>query len=332
MTASRWVLVALSSALWFGCPPAQPVAALAVDAGAVAVDFEDAKPDPLPAPEAKPIDEPVQALAYPSRIAAGPGGSVCVSDFEAGRVVCRRAQGSGAAPGFETSFVIPGLERPLGLAVHGSQVFVGSLGGGSVQVYDAARRSFLPALGSGVGEFTMPNSIAVASDGTAYVADSPEHVVKVYGPNGAHLKTLGGRGSADGQFVFPVAVAVDSTRLIVGDQGNHRLQVFDRDGRWQRSIGEPVPAAISSAADFRGRFTRIQGVAIHGDTTLVLDSYHSHVQAFDRDFVSTGFYGRAGDCESCLALGLDIAVDPAGRILATDPERSRWVTLPGTVP
>jgi DNA-binding beta-propeller fold protein YncE len=310
----------------------QSVAELTVDAGAKPVVFEPAAPPTTSAPEAKPGDDPVFRLAYPSRVAAGPGSALCVSDFEAGRVVCRRAQGALAAPGFETSFVIPGLDRPLGLALLGSRVYVGSLGNGSVQVYDASKRRFLPALGAGLGEFSMPNSIAVASDGTAYVADSSAHVVKVYGPSGNLLKTLGGRGSANGQFIFPVAVAVDGTRLIVGDQGNHRLQVFDRDGRWQRSVGEPVPASISSAADFKGRFTRIQGVALHGDTTLVLDSYHSHVQAFDGDFATTGFFGRAGDCDSCLALGLDVAVDASGRILVTDPERSRWVTLPGVAP
>lgn len=40
--------------------------------------------------------------------------------------------------------------------------------------------------------------------------------------------TFGSSGSGNGQFSFPGSVAIDSTRIYVADDGNNRVQVFDR--------------------------------------------------------------------------------------------------------
>jgi hypothetical protein len=59
----------------------------------------------------------------------------------------------------------------------------------------------------------------------------------------------------------------------------------------------------------------------------VLDAAHALVQVLDGGGGCRGLMGHAGDCDSCVLLALDIAVGAGGRIVATDPEHRRVVTL-----
>ncbi|NOZ02363.1 MAG: hypothetical protein GXP54_10805 [Deltaproteobacteria bacterium] len=258
-------------------------------------------------------------LRYPVRIAAAQDGTIYVSDVESDSVL-------GYKDGRRV-FELNGMERPLAVAVRGSRLYVGSQGRGSVEIYDIPGKSFQGVLGSGQGVFAMPNDIALAADGTVYVADSRRDVVEVFGPDGARTATISGRDDGEGRLRFPAAVAVDDENLFVADQGHHRIQVFDRSNRWVRDIGGPIPAQASNVVDFAGRFTRIQGIAIHGKRLYVLDSYHAHVQVLDRNGQGLGFVGRRGDCADCLSLGTGLVLGMNGKLLVTDPEHHRWITL-----
>jgi hypothetical protein len=81
-----------------------------------------------------------------------------------------------------------------------------------------------------------PTSIAVASDGTIFVADGYGlSWVHRYDAQGNWLSTFGGPGAEKGQLNCPHGLLVDKRRtpetLLVADRGNHRLQVFDLEGR-----------------------------------------------------------------------------------------------------
>lgn len=314
---TRGIAAAIVACL-LACAPSQPPPAQPLEAPpGVTVPSSPRVPPPLP-----PRAQPAVPLAYPMRLAVS-GGATCTSDFEADAVICAAPAGSPFA-----RLVLRGVEGPLGLAIRGTSLLVGSSKRGSVDVYDAATGRLVSSLGRGAGEVSMPSAIAVAADGTVFVADSRADVVKVYGAAGALERTIGGPGTTDGLLRFPSALALKGQQLIVGDQGNHRLQVFGVEGQWQRTVGEAVPMSATSRAAFAGRFTRIQGLAVRGEATLVLDSYHSHVQVFDKDFVSQGFFGRQGDCQDCLRLALDVAVGANDEVLVADPEHRRITTLP----
>ncbi len=257
------------------------------------------------------------AIGYPTRIAFGGDGSVFVSDVKAGAVF--------GYHGGRRTLQLSGLERPLGVAVAGDLLLVGSQGRASVDAYDTVRGTWLRSLGA----FKMPNAIAVAGNGDVAVVDSATDTVRVFGPAPLFKPrfTLGGTGSSNGLFRFPVAVAIDGSRMAIADQGNHRVQVFDRDGRWIFAFGHAIPAEATSRAQMRGGMTRIQGIAFAGDTIAVLDAYHSHVQVFDSQGNTLRWLGRGGDCAGCIGLGLDLAADATGRLWVTDPERGRWLAL-----
>ena len=70
-------------------------------------------------------------------------------------------------------------------------------------------------------------------DGNIYVADglgSNSRIAK-FDRNGRFLKSWGVRGSEPGQFNAPHSIAIDAQgNVYVADQGNKRIQVFDRTG------------------------------------------------------------------------------------------------------
>jgi hypothetical protein len=81
--------------------------------------------------------------------------------------------------------------------------------------------------GSGPGEFSGPNGVAVDTSGNVYVADTDNARVQVFTSSGSYLTQFGSGGRGNGQFQIPIGVAVDSSgKVYVGDTYNYRIQVF----------------------------------------------------------------------------------------------------------
>jgi len=102
--------------------------------------------------------------------------------------------------------------------------------------------------------FNYPGSVAVGSNGTLYVADTNNHVIRSI--HGGRVHTLAGTGEpgfADGQqnkarFEAPVGIAVDSEgRVWVADTGNHRIRVIHQ-GLVRTAAGRGAPGWADGAA------------------------------------------------------------------------------------
>lgn len=110
-------------------------------------------------------------------------------------------------------------------------------------------------IGSNIGQFNYPFDIDTSPDGDLiYVLDSGNERVQVFGADGDYKFKWGGpfaRNSLiiwfhwfpfDGWFSDPKAITVDNDgRVYVGDSGNKRVQVFDRDGNHISSFGATGP-------------------------------------------------------------------------------------------
>jgi hypothetical protein len=114
--------------------------------------------------------------------------------------------------------------------------------------------------------FTEPNDVAIARDGSIFVAEShgaqfldanpPDGVGRIskFSPDGKFIKSFGAYGYGPSEFRGPHALAFDSKgRLFVADRGNRRIQIFDQDGKH---------------LDTWYQFSRISGLAIAADDTL----------------------------------------------------------------
>lgn len=80
-----------------------------------------------------------------------------------------------------------------------------------------------------------PTNLAVAPDGTIYVADGyGSSFVNVYTSQGKYIKTFGGKGAAPGQLECPHGIVLDTRngvpQLMIADRANHRIQTFTLGG------------------------------------------------------------------------------------------------------
>lgn len=92
------------------------------------------------------------------------------------------------------------------------------------------------------GEIT---DVAVREDGAILVLDARANAVRVFAPNGDFLETVGRPGRGPGEFMSPVAFAVDDAnrRLLVADI-THSLTVFERvDGGYEYVTRTTLSAA-----------------------------------------------------------------------------------------
>ena len=104
------------------------------------------------------------------------------------------------------------------------------------------------------GRLNTPNDVVTDAEGNIYVADGhsgqsfdapPETVARiaVFDRNGRFLRTFGRLGAGPGEFRTPHAIDIDSQgRLIIGDRGNNRIQILQRDGTYigeMRQFGRP---------------------------------------------------------------------------------------------
>jgi hypothetical protein len=100
------------------------------------------------------------------------------------------------------------------------------------------------------GQFRNATDIAWDSDDNVYISDGYTNSrVAKFDKHGNWVKSWGARGSGGqhanenpSQFNTPHNIAVDrQNRVYVADRGNRRIQVFDRDGNFERFIHLTAP-------------------------------------------------------------------------------------------
>lgn len=118
----------------------------------------------------------------------------------------------------------PSIEAPRPDAATSLPVFVGAWGG----------------YGTAPGLFVEPSSVELDSEGFVYVAGHEDRFQK-FTADGALVAIYGTAGAGDGEFNHPHGLAIDRRRgdlIYVGDQENHRLQVFTPAGTFVRAWGD----------------------------------------------------------------------------------------------
>ena len=185
------------------------------------------------------------------------------------------------------------------------------------------------------GTFNEPWGIAVAPDGSVYVADTWNYRIQKFTADGRFVTMwgfFGGAADAPEAFYGPRGLAVDPQgRVYIADTGNKRIVVFGPDGKYITQFGapgmglgeldEPVAVALDAAGN-----------------VYVTDTWNQRVQVFAPDpggqvytaiaeWPVDGWYGQSVENKPF------IAVDATGNISVTDPELCRVITFsPGGQP
>jgi len=175
------------------------------------------------------------------------------------------------------------------------------------------------------GTFNEPWGIAIGKDGSVYVADTWNHRIQEFTPDGQFIRMWGsGPGIGNQSFYGPRGLAVDAAgRVLVADTGNKRIVIFNSTGEY---LGE-----FGSAGAGPGELDEPVGLAVGGDGRVyVTDTWNQRVQVFAPDstglkYTSVATWSVAGWASQSVEEKPFIAVDSAGDVFTTDPEACRVI-------
>ncbi|MES2887111.1 MAG: hypothetical protein V4739_03775 [Pseudomonadota bacterium] len=212
-------------------------------------------------------------------------------------------------------------------------------------------------------QFNAPAAVALAPDGSLYVADSDNHVIRKISPGGK-VSTVAGlaneEGSTDGvgpqaRFSAPQGLTVDRTgHVYVADTGNETLRKITPAGVVTTVAGRAGKSGHRDAAGPAARFNGLMGVRVDAQGTLWVVDGDNHVlrQVTPQGLVgtwagtvdkpgSTDGMGREARFNSPSGLALDAAgnvyvadtfneiirkISPAGEVTTL----AGWAPHPGT--
>ena len=156
-----------------------------------------------------------------------------------------------------------------------------------VQVFSGANRHMLMVFGrpgTGDGEFNRAEGLGIDAADRIYVADSCNHRIQIFSPEGKWLRSFGRAGRGPGELSYPYDVRVDAAgRRYVCEFGNSRIQIFDAQDQPLEILG--------GAGAGPGKFNNPWSIALDSRGNLyVADSGNHRVQKFVR---RSGSAGRA---------------------------------------
>jgi DNA-binding beta-propeller fold protein YncE len=191
-------------------------------------------------------------------------------------------------------------------------VFACAVAPGAVQAGGYRVTQVWGEAGVGHGQLRVPKGVAVAQDGSIWVADFGNQTMLKYAATGELLGAWGGPGSAPGKFGRPsrIAIGPDGT-VYVTDAANQRIQRFSQSGdylgQWGRRGTGP------------GEFDYPRGIDVARDGSVyVTDQANHRVQVFTASGRFLRQWGEQGDGHGQFRVPKDVAVSGDGRVYVAD--------------
>jgi hypothetical protein len=164
-----------------------------------------------------------------------------------------------------------------------------------------------------------PVDIAIGREGRLYVLCRGELATEIRRTNwdDDDLGTIGGPGTADGKFQWPVALILDrDEHLFVSDEATNRITIMSREGEFLGTWGEPGTGP--------GQLNRPSGIAFDADETIyVADTLNHRIQKFTKDGSFLLTWGEYGAGEGQFNMPWGIAVDDEGDVYVADWRNDR---------
>ena len=123
---------------------------------------------------------------------------------------------------------------------------------------------------------------------------------------------IGKKGCGEGLLNEPMGVAVTAKdEVVVADNQNHRVQVFDSNGTFLRSFGHK--------GENSGEFKNPTGIAIDKDRNiLVSECYNHRVQILSWEGRHLGSFGSKGNLDSQLLNPWGLSLSSTGNVIVAD--------------
>jgi DNA-binding beta-propeller fold protein YncE len=228
---------------------------------------------------------------------------VTITNFHTGVVICKfgeRGEGKGqfrnpwgVAVTSDSSFVI--VADNFNNRMHVLRLVFGAN-------HSSAKLEFVRYLGkgkgSGDGELTYPSGLALLQDDkndkcgreTVLVTDYGNHRVSQFALDGTFIRIFAGsatEGKGDGELNSPSGITVlePTGEVAVADRSNHRIQIFDGNGKYMRQFGGEVQTRgeVQTPAEANGKFQRPVGLTSDAHGNLLVTDYTNRLQVFSQE-------------------------------------------------
>ena len=200
----------------------------------------------------------------------------------------------------------PPLRRPFGLAVWESNLLVADPDAGQV-LRIRWRTGDVELLACADRPWSMPLAIAIAPDGSLWIADGGAGVVVRREPNG-HCRALG-----EGRLARPSGIAMSGKVAYVVDPPNHAV--------WRLGLDGTVLGRLGERGTGEGQFNFPTGIAALPDgSVLVVDALNFRVVRLSAEGKPLATFGEAGDSGGAFARPKAVAVDEVGKIYVSDAQ------------
>jgi len=202
------------------------------------------------------------------------------------------------------------LDKPYGVFVLNDKIYVTLTARSALAVIDPALQKVAYIGETPPGRLLLPIGVAVAADGTVFVADSKAKTVYAYTGDGDLKFAVG----AKDDFANPAGLAINETlnRLYVVDSYNHKVRVYSLKGEFLFTFG--------SRGDKPGEFNFPSNIAIdrRDNSVLISDTQNFRVQKFTQDGTFILKFGHIGDVPGSFARPKGVGVDSEGNIYVAD--------------
>jgi DNA-binding beta-propeller fold protein YncE len=209
---------------------------------------------------------------------------------------------------------------PQCVAVDGADnIYVTDSDSGKIFVFDPNGK-YQRAIGSlkyGEGYFKRPTGIAIDSAAQRiYVTDTLRNQIFVMDMQGSVLKRIGSAGTGNLEFNYPTELYLHGDDLAVVDAMNFRVQVLNKSGEYQYSIGK--------IGDGVGAMFRPKGISFDSEGHLyIVDGMWSVVQVFNREGQLLYYFGGPGSQPATFQLPTGLHIDGQDRIFVVDSFNAR---------
>ncbi|NOY98380.1 MAG: TIGR03663 family protein [Chloroflexi bacterium] len=179
--------------------------------------------------------------------------------------------------------------------------------------------------GAGPGQFDAPRGIAIAPDGSLYIADSRNHRIQHFSADGEFINAWGVFGDASlspappGAFNEPWGVAVGPDGSVyVSDTWNHRIQKFTADGQPVAMWGH------YGLAEDAETFWGPRGIAVDAQGRVyIADTGNKRIVIYSADGQYLTEFGSTGLEPGEFDEPVGVAVDADGVVYVTDTWNQR---------
>ncbi len=254
------------------------------------------------------------------------------------------------------------IQKPYGVSAWAEKIYVADSVNATVVIMDTKQQtvSFLPKGPEVV--IRKPLGVAVADDGSVFIADGGLGRVAAFNAQGEFLRTFGSKEGMKN----PSGLAVNNRlgRLYVVDSRAHTIFVYSLAGQYLFSIGKqgsengelygPTNIAVSRASgnvyvvdtnnfrveifdpdgkfiskfgelgDVFGTFSRPKGIGVDSEEQVyVADAAFNNFQIFNKDGQLLSYIGDAGRSAGAFQLPAGLFVDSQDRIYVADQVNSR---------